>query len=136
LRLLAWMSERPTLIADFPICATGPYRFGRALRREHLDQCWWSEPSLKAWSFISPQRSVRCEAEAGGFQCEIESDHAAQRLTVHAATVIDAHGSWQRGPDVSGVDQRDTSRRRHRASDLFGFKAVFRHTTLTPGLWR
>ena len=31
LRQVGWMSESATLIADFPVCTPGPYRYGRAL---------------------------------------------------------------------------------------------------------
>src|SRR5262245_40997908 len=37
LRYIGWMSESATLVADFPACTRGPYRYGRALSRRYLD---------------------------------------------------------------------------------------------------
>jgi flavin-dependent dehydrogenase len=63
-------------------------------------------------------------------------DAAAGRrdsTTLRAAVVVDAHGSWERGPVFShGVDACG-GRAPNRDSDLFAFKANFRQTSLAPG---
>jgi len=54
-------------------------------------------------------------------------------VAIVASIVIDAHGSWVSGPRFEGV-RDDGHRPRHRASDLFAFKATFSGSTLPPGL--
>lgn len=133
LRHIGFMSGAGTLIADFPACSEGPYRYGRALRREHLDQMLVDRAAALGVSVMQPVRVRAVHAEPGAFRCELASGTAdADRTSVRASLVIDAHGSWQRAPAMS----RDppSPRRPHRASDLFAFKAVFRHTRLRPGL--
>jgi menaquinone-9 beta-reductase len=134
LRHIGWMSEAPTLIADFPPCTQGPYRYGRALRREHLDGLLVERALALGVTVLQPARVRTVRGEPGAFQCDIESAQSAHRQTLHAGAVVDAHGSWQRGPGVQSDGQRQVFRKRHRASDLFAFKAVFLHTTLRPGV--
>jgi 2-polyprenyl-6-methoxyphenol hydroxylase-like FAD-dependent oxidoreductase len=134
LRHIGWMSERPTLIADFPSCTRGPYRYGRALRREHLDGLLVARARAQGVVVLQPARVRAVRGEPGAFRCDIDHDQPAPIQTVLASTVIDAHGSWQRGPDVLADGQRQVSRSKHRRSDLFAFKAVFQHTALRPGL--
>src|SRR3954470_19712260 len=38
LRTIGFMSHAATVIAEFPVCTSGSYRYGRALRREYLDK--------------------------------------------------------------------------------------------------
>jgi flavin-dependent dehydrogenase len=128
------MSAAPTLVADFPLCTQGPYRFGRALRREHLDGLLVERALALDVTVLQPARVHTVQGKPGALQCDIDLGEMGQRITLHAAIVIDAHGSWQRGPAVLPEDQRQQSRRRHRPSDLFAFKTVFQHTTLSPGL--
>lgn len=134
LRHIGWMSAAPTLIADFPACTQGPYRYGRALRREHLDGLLVERALALGVTVLQPARVRTVRGKPGALQCDLDSGEMNQRLTLHAAMIIDAHGSWQRGPAVLPEVQRQQSRRRHRGSDLFAFKAVFQHTTLRPGL--
>jgi 2-polyprenyl-6-methoxyphenol hydroxylase-like FAD-dependent oxidoreductase len=79
---------------------------------------------------------------AGDFDClcEWRDEGAATTGTqrsaygVRAAVVIDAHGSWQRGPECAAAAQDPDRDLRQRASDLFAFKSTFARTALSPGV--
>jgi flavin-dependent dehydrogenase len=132
LRHIGWMSPSPTLVADFPPCTQGPYRYGRALSREHLDSLLVDRARALGVVVIQPAKARVIRGSPGAYHCTIDSGgRVPQRL--QAAVVIDAHGSWQRGPgDTPG--RRRATRRTQRPSDLFAFKAVFQDTRLEPGL--
>jgi 2-polyprenyl-6-methoxyphenol hydroxylase-like FAD-dependent oxidoreductase len=132
LRHIGWMSKASTVFADFPVCAQGPYRYGRALRREHLDGLLVNRALALGVSVLQPARVRAVHGAPGAFRCDIDEARTAQCTTVHAALVVDAHGSWQRGPLFSPAEQL-RPRTIHRGSDLFAFKAVFQRTTLRPG---
>jgi 2-polyprenyl-6-methoxyphenol hydroxylase-like FAD-dependent oxidoreductase len=134
LRQIAWMSQSPTLIADFPVCSTGPYSYGRAVRREYLDGLLVDQARALGVVVLQPARVLAVRGEPGAHQCDIELAEAGHRQTLRASAVIDAHGSWQRGPAVPSDDGKKKPRRPQRGSDLFAFKAVFEHTRLRPGL--
>jgi flavin-dependent dehydrogenase len=132
LRHIGWMSHSPTLVADFPPCTHGPYRYGRALSRQYLDSLLVERARALGVLVIQPARARVIRGGPGAYQCTIDSGgRFPQRL--QAAVIIDAHGSWQRGPgDISG--RRRAARRAQHPSDLFAFKAVFQDTRLQPGL--
>jgi flavin-dependent dehydrogenase len=50
---------------------------------------------------------------------------------LEARVVIDAHGSWERGPQIAG--EARAARRPTRAGDLFAFKATYLHAAISPG---
>jgi flavin-dependent dehydrogenase len=131
LRHIGWMSGSPTLVADFPPCTNGPYRYGRALSRQYLDSLLVERARALGVLVIQPARARVIRGGPGAYHCNIDSGgRFPQRL--QAAVIIDAHGSWQRGPgDTLG---RRVARRQQRPSDLFAFKAVFQDTRLPPGL--
>ena len=131
LRQVGWMSESATLIADFPVCTPGPYRYGRALSREYLDTLLVERARALGVTMLQPARVRAIGGDPGNYQCEVETGRSA-RHTLRAAVVVDAHGSWQPAPSAPSDHQR--SRRRQSPSDLFGFKAVFRDTQLQQGL--
>jgi menaquinone-9 beta-reductase len=133
LRTIGWMDRRATLIADFPVCERGPYRYGRALRREHLDVLLRDRALAMGVVVLQPAKVSSVQGGPGNFQCDIDLVEARQRLLLEASTVIDAHGSWQRGPAIASGGSRHVPRKRQRASDLFAFKAVFEQTRLSPG---
>ena len=133
LRTIGWMDRRATLIADFPACEGGAYRYGRALRREHLDVLLRDRAISLGVAVLQPARVLSVRGGPGNFQCDIELADTRQKLNLESSTVIDAHGSWQRGPLVTAGSPRHVSRKRQRASDLFAFKAVFEQTRLSPG---
>lgn len=143
LRQIGWMSDAPTLIADLPNCTEGPYRYGRALGRQHLDGLLVERALAHGVTLLQPGKVRTVRGEPGAFQCDVETstdaaaDHVTRlgrRQTLHSAMVIDAHGSWQRGPSVLLNGRRTAPRALRRGSDLFAFKTTFQRTTLAQGL--
>ncbi len=139
LRQIGWMSRLPTVVADFPPCTQGPYRYGRALSRQYLDALLVERARSLGVIVRQPARVRAIHGHAGAYVCDIDSEHQAGtghrvRQSLQAAVIIDAHGSWQRGPDSSPTERWHATRRPQRASDLFAFKAVFENTGLQPGL--
>ena len=130
LRRIGWMSESTTLVADFPACPTGQYRFGRALSRQYLDTLLVEQALAQGVVVLQPGRVRAIRGDAGAYQCDVDLG-TANRQTLHAAVVIDAHGSWQAGPGTAHIRQ---PRRRQHPSDLFAFKAVFEDTRRQEGL--
>ncbi len=142
LREVAWMSASGTLLGEFPGCASGPYRFGRALGRDVLDSLFLERARAVGVQILQPARVRAVGGTLGNFQCRIEKrgpERAATRpfvraTVVSAAIIIDAHGSWEAAPVFA--DERGAARGRisRSASDLFAFKARFRGAALPPGL--
>jgi len=131
LRRIGWMSESATLVAEFPVCTSGPYRYGRALPRQYLDTLLVERALELGVVVLQPARVRAIRGDPGAYQCDVDSGKS-NRQTLHAAVVIDAHGSWQAGPGVP--PNRRPTRRRQRPSDLLAFKAVFQDTQLQDGL--
>ncbi len=132
LRNIGWMSHSPTVVTDFPPCTQGPHRFGRALSRQYLDTLLVERARALGVQVMQPAKARVIRGGSGAYHCTIDAGgRVPQRL--QATVVIDAHGSWQRGP-VNASGQRPAAHRTQRASDLFAFKAVFQDTRLQPGL--
>jgi flavin-dependent dehydrogenase len=130
LRQIGWMGETRTLVAEFPACTLGPYRYGRALSRQYLDTLLVERALAHGVVVLQPARVRAIRGGPGAYQCEVQSGQS-NLPTLHAALVVDAHGSWQSGP---GVSHHLSPRRRQRPSDLFAFKTVFQGTRLEEGL--
>jgi menaquinone-9 beta-reductase len=131
LRQMGWMSESATLVAEFPPCTQGPYRYGRALSRQYLDTLLVERALAQGVAVLQPVRVRAIRGGPGAYECDVDSGRSARHM-LHAAVVIDAHGSWQPGPGVT--PHQRASRRRQRPSDLLAFKAVFTNTRLREGL--
>ncbi|MGA2187965.1 MAG: FAD-dependent oxidoreductase [Steroidobacteraceae bacterium] len=137
LRRVGWMDAAATVSADMP-CSGGPYPYGRALGRDRLDTLLLERARAAGVLVLQPAKARSVRADIGGFDCTIESTvegphHAGRRpgaRTLRAAVVIDAHGSWERGPFREDSNAAGAPRR---GSDLFAFKANFRNTSLEPG---
>lgn len=136
LREVGWVDAAATVTAAMPDCASSPYRYGRALGRDRLDtQLLMRAQSLGA-IVLQPARVRALRGDVGAFECIVaplgcEWRAPNQRTGVRrirAPIVIDAHGSWERGP-AAAFGQAAA----RRSSDLFGFKANFRNTALAPG---
>lgn len=141
IRRLGWMTRTRTVVADMPSCVTGPYRYGRAIGRFTLDALLLERAREIGVHVIQPARAERLRGAPGAFVCEYRSRAAPQRQlpcqgqeSISASIVIDAHGSWERGPAADPVGSSYSSRPPGRCSDLFGFKACFAGTALPPGL--
>jgi hypothetical protein len=107
LHQVGWMSDQATVVAPFPACRDGTYRYGRALGRESLDL----------------------------YECDVERTAAhgtSERIT--ARVVVAAHGSWGPSPAYDHPGSPPLPRAPALASDLFAFKANFQNARLAPGL--
>jgi flavin-dependent dehydrogenase len=141
IRHVAWMTRTRTAIADMPPCPSGPYHYGRAIGRDLLDATLLERARELGVRVIQPAQARRLRGAAGEFVCEYRSRAAAggrqlpatdERISV--PIVVDAHGSWERGPVAEGRAVHDTDRRPARRTDLLGFKATFWGAALPSGL--
>jgi menaquinone-9 beta-reductase len=141
LRQVGWMSADRTLVAQMPACPGGPYRYGRALGRDCLDMVLVERARSLGVTVLQPAKLLEVSGTAGEFECRYEmrstqitgTRQTAATGTLRAAVVIDAHGSWERGPDMSGTDAGAAGRLPRLDSDLLAFKASFRNAQLAGG---
>ena len=139
LREVGWMSGASTLNARLPPCLEGPYRYGRALGRDQLDAILVNRAIKLGVSLIQPAKVRSVRGELGDFECEIQlsatrysrRDGLPESAKRRVRIVVDAHGSWETGPQS---DTRLTPGVRRRGSDLIAFKARFVNATLPQGL--
>lgn len=129
LRKVALMRGDQTIIADLPAAAHEKYRWGRALGRETLDTLLIEQAGAAGAHVLQPYFVQAIEGEIGNWRCVVRAAEEAVTLSLHAAVLIDAHGSWEALP--ASLRRVRTTRR---ASDLFAFKANFRNTSLAEGL--
>ena len=141
LRRVGWMDAVATVSADMPPCSSGPYPYGRALGRDRLDTLLLQRARSLGAVVLQPAKARSVRGDVGRFECTIESrvggphptdGHSCSR-TLRTPVVVDAHGSWERGPVCAPSDDSNGARAPRRGSDLFAFKANFRNTTLAPG---
>jgi 2-polyprenyl-6-methoxyphenol hydroxylase-like FAD-dependent oxidoreductase len=139
LRRVGWMDSVATVSADMPACLRGAYRYGRALGRDRLDELLLRRARAVGVQVLQPARVRYVMGETGAFECGIEACARSPAATARGVAgssrlrtpiVVDAHGSWERGPFRPHIENPP---RRRRASDLFAFKATFRNTSLQPG---
>jgi flavin-dependent dehydrogenase len=138
LRQAGWMRAHRTLKADMPRCTDGKYPFGRALGRDRFDALLLEQARAVGATVLQPATVGAIRGTAGNFICEysLGAPHGVDRRgaqrAVSAAVVVDAHGSWDRGPifGTTGAGQKSPVRR---SSDLFAFKARFCNTKLERG---
>jgi menaquinone-9 beta-reductase len=141
LRRVGWMDAAATVSADMPPCSSGPYPYGRALGRDRLDTLLLQRARSLGVIVLQPAKASSVRGDVGRFDCTIESwvggahpaDGYTCRRTLRTPVVVDAHGSWERGPFGSQSEDSNGARAPRRDSDLFAFKANFRNTTLDPG---
>src|ERR1700719_4602575 len=131
LRRIGRMSASSTSTADMPPCTGGPYRYGRAVRRHWLDSKLRQRAVALGVVALQPARARTVGGELGGYECTVDSLPGGS-LTLRTPVVVDAHGSWERGPRYSTSEPKGT-RVFRRSSELLAFKANFRHATLAPG---
>jgi 2-polyprenyl-6-methoxyphenol hydroxylase-like FAD-dependent oxidoreductase len=139
---VGWMSRARTIVADLPPCSAGPHRYGRALGRDLLDVLLLERARAAGVDILQPAKVRSVRGAAGHFECEIEvcrdrsagPARARTLLPIRAPIVIDAHGSWEGGPEGAIDAPPPPSRRDLRNSDLFGFKASFAAAALPKGL--
>ena len=140
---VGWMDSRHTIMADMPRCSSGSDAYGRALGRDIFDSLLLQRAKAVGVEVLQPARVRSIRGTPGEFHCDIVNSpdtHGTQEVsppafTMNAAVVIDARGSWERGPrfDV-GRPIVDPALRSPRGLDLFAFKATFLGTRLPVGL--
>ncbi len=140
LRYVGWMGRNSTITADFPPCLEGNYRYGRAVGRDRLDEVLLERARHLGVDVLQPAKVRSVRGGPGNFICEtvVRTPNRTQagsgpevRQTRQARIIVDAHGSWEAGPESSRY--KDTARAPKRNSDLFAFKASFRNSSLAPG---
>jgi flavin-dependent dehydrogenase len=132
LRQVGWMGSTATVCGDLPPCTAGPYPYGRAFGRDRLDPLLLERARALGVEVLQPARARSLSGALGRFECSVESA-AGQWQSIHTPVVVDAHGSWERGPTVSGNTARRPLRAPSRPSDLFAFKANYRGSSLPSG---
>jgi menaquinone-9 beta-reductase len=143
IRQVAWMAGDRTIVAEMPACQGGRHPYGCAIGRDCLDMLLLEHARSQGVEVVQPARALRVGGVPGDFECVYEwrcNERVMQqreRRSEHrrtAAVVIDAHGSWERGPEWhdGAHDGREVSE--PRAADLFAFKTTFDGATLAPGV--
>jgi menaquinone-9 beta-reductase len=98
---------------------------GRAVGREILDVSLIEAAALAGVEILQPW-TVESLRREGGVHVARVVPRAGEGREVRARRVVDAHGSWERGPLSPRLPAR--------ASDLLGFKARFSAAQLPEGL--
>lgn len=129
LRQVALMQGAHQVVADLPAAPHKQCPWGRALGRETLDTLLVAQARLAGVHVMQPWSAVRTSGFAGRWHCDVRAVDTGTMLTLRAAVLIDAHGSWEALPAA-----RAHKSRAHHASDLLAFKANFRHARLAKGL--
>ncbi len=139
LHRVGWMNGDSMLIAHLPPCTDGPYPYGRALGRDQLDAILVRRAIELGVVLVQPGKVRSVSGESGTFECSIvpsaqdstQPGRLQESVIRRVRVVVDAHGSWEEGPDVG---RHSASRRPRLGSDLFGFKASFLNATVPQGL--
>ena len=140
LQQVGWMSGTRLTSPPFPPCTDGPYRIRPSSRTRPTGRdSGRSGHSTRRHSDSARQGTIG-EGRASADLCakfnrflKITRGAAARADSImrRVPIVIDAHGSWERGPED---DARPALRMPRRESDLFGFKASFAGATMPQGL--
>jgi len=128
LRQVAWCAGDSVIEAPLPRFRGDRQPWGRALGREHLDTLLLDRARELGATILQPFAARSVNHDHDRQRCVV-IDSAAAEHVVEAKLLIDAHGSWQRGP----LSVRTPSRHA-RASDLFAFKANFSSARLREGV--
>jgi 2-polyprenyl-6-methoxyphenol hydroxylase-like FAD-dependent oxidoreductase len=133
LKRVGWMDSHRILVSAMPACLAATAPFGRAIGRDVLDSLLMERARAAGVEIHQPARVTKVAGFRGNFHCDIARE--GSKAPIRAGLIIDAHGSWERGPHfaVPGAPA-DLADRPARASDLLAFKATFTGTTLDPGL--
>ncbi len=129
LRQVALMHGARKVVTALPAATHEKYLWGRALGRETLDTLLIDQARLSGVQVMQPWSALRITGTCGHWRCDVRAAEAGTLLTLRAAVLIDAHGSWEPLPSA-----RANRSRVHRASDLLAFKANFSQARLPKGL--
>ncbi len=122
LRQVALMHGSTQVIADLPAKGHKDYVWGRALGRETLDTLLLEQARLEGVHVFQPWAVQQIRGSPGDWLCDMREVASGADRVLKAPIAIDAHGSWG-ALGVAGSHPR----RRHKAGDLFAFKANFRN---------
>jgi menaquinone-9 beta-reductase len=144
IREVAWMTGDRTIVAEMPACVDGRHAYGRAIGRDCLDMLLLERARAQGVNIVQPAKVRRVFGAPGDFDCIYErrsegvgvSEERAHRTEhrLKAAVVIDAHGSWERGPEGHSAEHTGGDDLAPLPSDLLAFKATFQGATLAPGV--
>jgi flavin-dependent dehydrogenase len=139
LKQVGWMRGATTLIAAMPACSEDAARYGRALGRDVFDRLLLERARAAGVDILVPAKVRKVRGSPDEFRCDIDDigrpytpKGPARSTTICASIIIDAHGSWESGPEFETAGDAE-HRPPQRASDLFAFKATFSQSALTPG---
>jgi len=104
-------------------------RYGRALGREHLDALLLAAAARAGAELWQPWAMTGIERRNHDFECTAVASGTRETARLSARIVIAAHGSWERGSLPTQAPPPPA-----RASDLFAFKAHFRHGDVPQAL--
>ena len=115
--------------APLPPLDAGPYRWGRALGREHLDTLLLGR-AAQVGAFVWQPWTVKHEQRDGALHaCDLMRTGASDTVRLRAPVLVRAHGSWEPEPDAQAAERAP-----HRGSDLLAFKGTYRDARIEPGL--
>jgi 2-polyprenyl-6-methoxyphenol hydroxylase-like FAD-dependent oxidoreductase len=142
IRQVAWMARDRTIVAEMPACRGGRHAYGCAIGRDCLDLLLLEHARSQGVDVVQPAKVLRVLGVPGDFDCVYEwrcngITEARERRTEHhrkAAVVIDAHGSWEHGPECHAAERNHAEDFQPRSSDLLAFKATFDGATLAKGV--
>jgi 2-polyprenyl-6-methoxyphenol hydroxylase-like FAD-dependent oxidoreductase len=142
IRQVAWMASDRTIVAEMPACLGGRHAYGCAIGRDCLDMLLLEHARSQGVDVVQPAKVLRVCGVPGDFDCVYEwrcngaTEESARRTEHHrkAAVVIDAHGSWERGPSWPTTERRGGEDFQPRSSDLLAFKTTFDGATLATGV--
>ncbi|MGZ5132640.1 MAG: NAD(P)/FAD-dependent oxidoreductase [Caldimonas sp.] len=130
LRRVALLHGRQSIVAALPPADRPGHRFGRALGREQLDTLLVRAAEAAGATLFQPCALQSIAGEAGRFRLRLRPVGAGSvEVDLEAGVVVAAHGSWEPLPS-----ERAVRREAREPSDLFAFKANFRHTAIEPDL--
>jgi 2-polyprenyl-6-methoxyphenol hydroxylase-like FAD-dependent oxidoreductase len=133
IRQVAWMARDRTVVADMPACLDGRHAYGRAIGRDCLDLLLLEHARSQGVDIVQPAKVRRVSGAPGDFDCVYEHARGTQHR-LRAAVVIDAHGSWERGPECHAAEHDRGGNLQPRPADLLAFKATFQGATLASGV--
>jgi menaquinone-9 beta-reductase len=125
-RRVGLFADDTVLTSAMPRAAGAMLGWGRALGRESLDLLLLERAAEDGATVWQPWSAVDPSPCGDGYACRISARNAEK--TLHAPTIIAAHGSWERGALSTQPN------RARRPSDLLAFKAHFINSDLAPDL--
>ncbi len=126
---VAIFADEKIMTAPMPRNKPPQSRFGRALRRDVLDE-WLLMNAADAGATVFQPFSVTGITKSGDkHSIQIESKDANGSIVINARNIIAAHGSWEIGHLPTQAKKQKPDGR-----DLLGFKAHFRNTALPAEL--